>query len=147
MRGRGRYCPVQQGPTCVQSVYDWTGPYVGLHVGYSWGRSAATSSLSAGGPALFTDTVSSSMNGVIGGGQIGLRMDGRRWYRRPHRQELDRPARTSRYRSRQRFGYLQHCGRCSGGGTLLSGFNSRVTDDDVRVGVNYKFGGPVIAKY
>jgi len=29
----------------------------------------------------------------------------------------------------------------------LSGFNSRVTDDVVRVGVNYKFGGPVIAKY
>jgi outer membrane immunogenic protein len=34
-----------------------------------------------------------------------------------------------------------------GGGTLLSSFNSRITDNIVRAGVNYKFGGPGIAKY
>jgi outer membrane immunogenic protein len=34
-----------------------------------------------------------------------------------------------------------------GGATLVSSFNSRVTDSIVRAGLNYKFGGPVIAKY
>ena len=31
--------------------------------------------------------------------------------------------------------------------TLASAFNTRFTDNIVRVGVNYRFGGPVVAKY
>ena len=31
--------------------------------------------------------------------------------------------------------------------TLTSAFHTRVTDDVFRVGVNYRFGGPVVAKY
>jgi outer membrane immunogenic protein len=34
----------------------------------------------------------------------------------------------------------------SGGGTLVSGYSSRATDNVLRVGVNYKFGGPVLAR-
>ena len=34
-----------------------------------------------------------------------------------------------------------------GGGVLTSNFSSRITDNVLRVGVNYKFGGPVVAKY
>ena len=34
-----------------------------------------------------------------------------------------------------------------GGGTITSNYSSRVTDNILRVGVNYKFGGPVVAKY
>jgi outer membrane immunogenic protein len=35
-----------------------------------------------------------------------------------------------------------------GGGTISSNFSSRITDNILRVGVNYKFGGgPVVAKY
>lgn len=34
-----------------------------------------------------------------------------------------------------------------GGGVLASSFNSRITDNIVRVGVNYKFNGPVVARY
>jgi outer membrane immunogenic protein len=34
-----------------------------------------------------------------------------------------------------------------GGGVLSSNYSSRITDNIVRVGVNYKFGGPVVAKY
>jgi outer membrane immunogenic protein len=30
---------------------------------------------------------------------------------------------------------------------LASNYSSRITDNIVRVGVNYKFGGPVVAKY
>ena len=32
-------------------------------------------------------------------------------------------------------------------GTLTSSYNSRITDNVLRVGVNYKFAGPVVAKY
>jgi len=34
-----------------------------------------------------------------------------------------------------------------GGGVLTSYYSSRITDNVLRVGVNYKFGGPVVAKY
>lgn len=34
-----------------------------------------------------------------------------------------------------------------GGATLVGGFSSRVADDILRVGVNYKFNWPVIPKY
>jgi outer membrane immunogenic protein len=30
---------------------------------------------------------------------------------------------------------------------LVSNFSSRVTDNILRAGINYKFGGPVVAKY
>jgi outer membrane immunogenic protein len=30
---------------------------------------------------------------------------------------------------------------------LVSSFSSRVTDNILRAGINYKFGGPVVAKY
>jgi outer membrane immunogenic protein len=43
-------------------------------------------------------------------------------------------------------------GRVSGsftpaGGVITSAYSSRITDNVLRVGVNYKFGGPVVAKY
>jgi outer membrane immunogenic protein len=34
-----------------------------------------------------------------------------------------------------------------GGGTIISSYSSRVTDNVLRAGINYKFGGPVVAKY
>jgi outer membrane immunogenic protein len=34
-----------------------------------------------------------------------------------------------------------------GGNLLLGGFSSHVTDNIVRVGVNYRFSGPDIPKY
>jgi outer membrane immunogenic protein len=34
-----------------------------------------------------------------------------------------------------------------GGGALTSNYSSRITDNILRVGVNYKFGGPVVANY
>jgi outer membrane immunogenic protein len=30
---------------------------------------------------------------------------------------------------------------------LSSNYSSRITDNIVRVGLNYRFGGPVVAKY
>jgi outer membrane immunogenic protein len=34
-----------------------------------------------------------------------------------------------------------------GGGFLTSNYSSRITDNVLRVGLNYKFSGPVVAKY
>ena len=34
-----------------------------------------------------------------------------------------------------------------GASNLVESFNSRVTDDVVRIGLNYRFSGPAIAKY
>jgi|SRR5580698_435266 outer membrane immunogenic protein len=47
--------------------YNWTGWYAGLNAGYSWGRSATNFTVAGLGPF----STSQSMNGGLGGGQIG----------------------------------------------------------------------------
>jgi outer membrane immunogenic protein len=244
--------PYTKTPVFVQPGYDWTGGYIGVNVGYSFGRSADTSSLSGLAPApLFTDTLSSHMDGVVGGGQIGYNFQMQNWlwgvetdfqgsgqksnhvYTCPvgictagvgpfglfpgpavpvtMSQELDwfgtlrgrvgvvvvprvllyatgglaygqvdshstllgastatntnvgwtagggiEGAITQDWSVRLEYLYLD-LGTVSntfnttvaalGGATLVSGFNSRITDNIVRVGVNYRFSGPVIPKY
>ena len=55
-----------KAPVAVPS-YNWTGFYVGGNVGYSWGQqNTAPVAVPAG-----TDSSSATINGVIGGGQIG----------------------------------------------------------------------------
>jgi outer membrane immunogenic protein len=66
-----------KAPLYVEPPYDWSGVYIGGNLGYSWGRSADTSSL--GTPVLFSDTVSSHMDGVVGGGQIGVNFQTQNW--------------------------------------------------------------------
>jgi outer membrane immunogenic protein len=48
-----------KAPVPYVALYNWTGFYVGANLGYGWGRASDDAGLS------------SSMNGVIGGGQIG----------------------------------------------------------------------------
>jgi outer membrane immunogenic protein len=60
--------PVYKAPVVVpMQIYDWTGFYVGLNAGYSWGRSA-TDFTFAGFP-LFSAT--QNLNGWVAGGQAG----------------------------------------------------------------------------
>jgi outer membrane immunogenic protein len=71
--------PVYSKAPAVAAVYDWTGPYIGTNLGYSWGRgttdgSVTTSSLAV--VAAFPTTVApltgnADVNGFIGGGQLG----------------------------------------------------------------------------
>jgi len=54
-------------------VYSWTGWYVGVNVGYSWGRSESDFSFANGsGAVAFVGSDAANLNGVIGGGQFGF---------------------------------------------------------------------------
>jgi outer membrane immunogenic protein len=56
-----------KAPVYVEPLYDWTGFYIGLNGGYSWGNSSNT--FTAG--ALPVTTASQHMNGWVFGGQAG----------------------------------------------------------------------------
>src|SRR5437868_7594108 len=64
----------------MEPIYNWTGFYIGGNVGYSWGRSSDTSTLTNGaGTVLFTSADRANMDGVIGGGQIGYNWQVQNW--------------------------------------------------------------------
>jgi outer membrane immunogenic protein len=69
-----------KAPAPVVTVYDWTGFYVGGNIGYSWGRSSDTSTLTnAAGTVLLTTADKSNLDGVVGGGQIGYNWQRQNW--------------------------------------------------------------------
>jgi outer membrane immunogenic protein len=70
-----------KAPVMVDPGYNWSGFYVGGNVGYSWGRSNDTSSLSNGaGTTLFTNAGSTTnLDGIVGGGQIGYNWQVQNW--------------------------------------------------------------------
>jgi outer membrane immunogenic protein len=243
--------PYSKAPVYVEPVYNWTGFYIGGNVGYSWGRSRDTATLTNGaGTVLFTDTLSHNMDGVVGGGQAGYNWQTSNWLwgletdfqgsgqRGDHvficpagictpglaapgpavpvalSQKLEwfgtfrgrvgvavvptvvlyatgglaygdvKTSATvaglgttssdnvrvgwtvgggveaalgnSAWTAKLEYLYMD-IGRSAGtfatttgalgGGTLVATYNSRVTDNIVRAGLNYRFGGPVIAKY
>src|SRR3954470_14924027 len=57
-----------KAPVIVDPGYNWTGFYVGLNGGYSWGRSST--SIAPGAP-FGTTAIRENVNGGLGGGQIG----------------------------------------------------------------------------
>jgi outer membrane immunogenic protein len=247
--------PYTKAPLMAEPVYNWTGFYIGGNVGYSWGRSSDTSTLTNGvGTVLFTSADRANMDGIIGGGQIGYNWQVQNWVwgLEADIQGSDQKGRrdflcptgvctppfgvvavfpgpavpvaldqklewfgtvrgrvgvlatprvlfyatgglaygevnTSATIGAGAFGFNAHdtrvgytvgagvegviagnwtakleylymdLGRTSGsflttipalgGGVLSYNYSSRITDNIVRVGLNYKFGGPVIAKY
>jgi outer membrane immunogenic protein len=58
-----------KAPVMVDPVYSWTGFYVGINGGYSWGRASETAPIGAPFPGSFT--ARQDVNGGFGGGQIG----------------------------------------------------------------------------
>src|SRR5271169_6099189 len=64
--------PYTKAPVFAEPVFNWTGFYLGGNIGYSWGRSSDTSTLTnSAGTLLFASTDKAALNGVFGGGQIG----------------------------------------------------------------------------
>jgi outer membrane immunogenic protein len=69
-----------KAPAVVDPGYDWTGFYLGGNVGYSWGRSSDTSTLTNGaGTVLFTSADRTNLDGIVGGGQIGYNWQMQNW--------------------------------------------------------------------
>jgi outer membrane immunogenic protein len=69
-----------KAPVIVDPGYNWTGFYVGGNIGYSWGRSSDTSSLTNGaGTFLFTSADKTNLDGVVGGGQFGYNWQMQNW--------------------------------------------------------------------
>ena len=233
-----------KAPVYVEPVFDWTGFYIGGNLGYSWGRSSDTSTLTtAAGTVLLTTSDKSNLDGIVGGGQIGYNWQMQSWvfgFEADIQGTGEKGSRAFIYTPagffaaaptptpfsleqkiewfgtvRGRIGVLAapkvllyatgglaygqvdsnetvgattpvtfnnsntHVGWTVGAGiegaiggnwtarleylyvdlgnvtntftvtpsTNLSSYNSHVTDNILRVGVNYKFGGPVVARY
>jgi outer membrane immunogenic protein len=69
---RARPAPVYKAAPAMVAAYDWTGFYIGGHVGYGWGDKDWTD-VALDGP--FTGTVrpqSFHTDGFLGGGQVGV---------------------------------------------------------------------------
>lgn len=70
--------PVKAKP---HAVYNWSGWYAGVNLGYSWGKSATDFSLfnATTGAALTSGSNSFDMNGAIGGLQLGFNRQKDQW--------------------------------------------------------------------
>jgi outer membrane immunogenic protein len=70
-----------KAPVYVDPGFNWNGFYVGGNIGYSWGRSSNTETIStfATGAIIDTDTSRNNVNGVIGGGQFGYNWQMSNW--------------------------------------------------------------------
>lgn len=67
--------PVYKAPV-MAPMYNWTGFYVGLNAGYSWGHQD-NSLVTTTGVTLLSN--SDHLNGFIGGGQIGYNWQANQW--------------------------------------------------------------------
>src|SRR5580704_15823836 len=60
-----------KAPPAAPAWYDWTGFYAGVNGGYSWGKSSTNVSGTTSAPSILAFPLSQSMDGGLGGGQIG----------------------------------------------------------------------------
>jgi outer membrane immunogenic protein len=75
-----------KAPVYVEPVFNWTGFYVGGNLGYSWGNSDNSTTITRFNTGLplpgtlnGTNTSSNNVNGVIGGGQFGHNWQMQNW--------------------------------------------------------------------
>jgi outer membrane immunogenic protein len=91
--------PLKAPPPVAAAVYNWTGFYIGVNGGYSWGRASNDGTLSAtqnvsifrtAGPSLVSSVntllgpfpftlARTDVNGFIGGGQVGYNWQTGMW--------------------------------------------------------------------
>jgi outer membrane immunogenic protein len=58
-------------PAPPPPAFDWSGWYVGVNGGYSWGRASSSVNGTTVLPSTFSFSTSTNMDGWLGGGQIG----------------------------------------------------------------------------
>jgi outer membrane immunogenic protein len=68
--------PAYTKAPAVAAVFDWTGPYIGTNLGYSWGRGTTDGTYTNGSLVAALTTVTpisgrADVNGFVGGGQLG----------------------------------------------------------------------------
>ncbi len=68
--------PVYKAPV-VAPPYNWSGFYIGLNAGYSWGHQDNDLVVAATGATIFSN--SDKLDGFIGGGQIGYNWQSDHW--------------------------------------------------------------------
>ena len=70
-----------KAPVYVDPGYDWSGFYVGGNVGYSWGNSSGTQTLTDPGTGTLLNSAATkfNMDGIIGGAQIGYNWQRDKW--------------------------------------------------------------------
>jgi outer membrane immunogenic protein len=68
-----------KAPAMIESVYNWSGFYIGAHVGYGWASKDWNQSFSSLGLALDNTTTPSKPQGFLGGGQIGMNWQTGQW--------------------------------------------------------------------
>jgi opacity protein-like surface antigen len=109
----------------VEAAWMWTGLYLGINAGYGFGKSQTDALFSDAimGAPLFATGASSRLDGLIMGAQAGYNLQAGRWL---FGLEADMQA-TSQHAAPS---YL-----CPG-----VGLNTRIADDILRVGLNYKIG-------
>jgi outer membrane immunogenic protein len=71
--------PVKASPPVVAPLYSWTGFYIGGNVGYSWGRTGETDTINDGGAITYVTSQSVKLDGIIGGGQLGVNWQTGNW--------------------------------------------------------------------
>ncbi len=71
--------PVYKAPVAVPMIYNWSGFYIGGHVGYGWADSDWNQTFSSTPAVGFPNRSSGTADGFLGGGQIGVNWQSGMW--------------------------------------------------------------------
>jgi outer membrane immunogenic protein len=71
--------PVYKAPAAVPVAYNWSGFYVGGHVGYGWGDKDWNQTFSSFRLPLDAAVGSASVDGFLGGAQVGFNWQAGQW--------------------------------------------------------------------
>ena len=67
-----RPAPVYKAAAPAEAIFNWTGFYIGAHVGYGWGSKDWDQTFTSGAFALDHSVSPTKPQGFLGGGQVGV---------------------------------------------------------------------------
>jgi len=73
------FSPAALADGTPEAPFGWTGLYVGVNGGYSWGRITNHLKMSSTAGARSAANVAADIDGVLGGGQVGYTWKSQRW--------------------------------------------------------------------